>query len=80
MGDACSGDSGGPLLIREEGEITEFTLIATLLGGGIDCSVGQTEGEEEHGDWNKVTPHLQWIKNIIAASVNVKSEGKQALL
>ena len=77
-GDPCKGDSGGPLLIKNT-EDFQWTLIATLLGGGLTCEQDQTvlydeimEEEDENvdvvSDWNKVMPHMAWIKSLIDLS------------
>eukprot|EP00092_Neocalanus_flemingeri_P055151 GFUD01065077.1.p1 GENE.GFUD01065077.1~~GFUD01065077.1.p1 ORF type:complete len:342 (+),score=69.68 GFUD01065077.1:41-1027(+) len=71
-GDTCQGDSGGPLLIRNKEDL-QWTLIGTLLGGGVDCDdlksfLGPDLTQDTSSDWNKLTPHLTWIKKIIKAT------------
>ena len=41
-----------------------YTLIGTVNGGGYDCrtdEVTEIEGED-NGMWNKVSAHVDWIK------------------
>ena len=57
--DPCPGDSGGPLLLRDEKG--EWVLIGTLLGGGNSCR----EGGDSTSEWNKISVHIQWINSII---------------
>ena len=57
--DTCSGDSGGPLL-KWSDSLDAFALHATLLGGGYDCLLNNTDGD---GVWNSVFPHTKWISN-----------------
>ena len=57
--DTCSGDSGGPLL-KWSDTLDAFALHATLLGGGYDCLLNNTDGD---GVWNSVFPHTKWISN-----------------
>ena len=61
--DACSGDSGGPLIHRDEAT-GRWTIIGTVKGGGYSCV--KDEGEDDNGQWAKVTAHLSWIKEILA--------------
>merc|ERR1711962_490216 len=57
--DPCGGDSGGPLLVWEQGE---WRLKAVLYGGGYVCTRGTTEGP---GQWASVTEHYPWIQSLI---------------
>ena len=59
--DACSGDSGGPLL-KWSDTLDAFVLHATLNGGGYDCVLNSTNGD---GVWNSVFPHTKWISNLL---------------
>ena len=59
--DACSGDSGGPLL-KWSDALDTFVLHATLNGGGYDCILNTTDGD---GVWNSVFPHIKWIDNFV---------------
>ena len=58
--DPCSGDSGGPLLKKKEGE---GFLYATLYGGGYNCHAGNTPGD---GKWNSLAPHKEWIQDTLS--------------
>merc|ERR1712226_791866 len=53
--DPCSGDSGGPLLVKKRGEMM---LVATVFGDGFDCVTGTFQGD---GKWNTVRPYIGWI-------------------
>ena len=59
--DPCSGDSGGPLLLR--GDDLEWTLVGTLIGGGYDC-VTQNDTDLT-SNWNKVWHWLLGGNNLI---------------
>ena len=61
-GDPCSGDSGGPLLLRDSNQ--EWTLVGTLIGGGFDCSQ-PFDRKDNTSDWSKVSVHVRWIQSII---------------
>jgi len=39
----CAGDSGGPLLVWDGGE---WSVVATLWGGGFDCYTGKINGDD----------------------------------
>ena len=60
--DPCAGDSGGPLM-HQDPTTKRWTIIGTVLGGGYDCRDGT--GAYSEGHWNKVTAHLDWIKDIL---------------
>ena len=60
-GDPCDGDSGGPLLLKDE---HEWTIVGTLIGGGFDCSQ-PFDRKDNTSDWNKVSIHMPWIRSII---------------
>ena len=61
--DPCEGDSGGPLLLRED---LEWTLVGTLIGGGFDCLDPPPFGSNDTtSDWSKVAIHVPWIKSLI---------------
>jgi len=60
--DPCGGDSGGPLM-HQDPTTKRWTIIGTVVGRGYNCKTGNTSGE---GKWNKVTAHLDWIKDILA--------------
>ena len=68
-GDTCSGDSGGPLLLRDS-KTYKWMLVATLLGGGHNCDTYEPLNPEQDktGDWNKVTPHLRWIERVVSST------------
>jgi len=59
--DPCAGDSGGPL-IHQDPTSMRWTIIGTLLGNGYNCEKENTKG---NGKWNKVTAHLDWIKEVL---------------
>jgi len=62
VADACSGDSGGPLIWQSKAP--RFVLIGTVQGTGFNCKTGeynQFEGSD-NGVWNKVSAHSDWIK------------------
>jgi len=63
--DVCSGDSGGPLMFGDTSSGTEkFVLIGTVNGAGYDCRKDvrhEIEGSD-NGVWNKVSYHVDWIK------------------
>ena len=61
-GDPCDGDSGGPLLLREED--LKWTLIGTLIGGGFDCQEPHDRSDNT-SDWNSVAPLVSWINSLI---------------
>merc|ERR1719187_2917408 len=61
--DPCAGDSGGPLM-HQDPTTNRWTIIGTVYGGGYDCRTGN--GANSKGYWNKVTAHLDWIKDILA--------------
>ena len=61
--DPCAGDSGGPLLYKDNGR---WVVIGTVNGGGYDCRTGILSKQfDGMGVWNKVTSHLDWIKTQI---------------
>jgi len=62
--DPCNGDSGGPLM-HQDPTTKRWTIIGTVRGGGYDCRSG-TWNHNRKGGWNKVTAHLDWIKDILA--------------
>merc|ERR1712002_214697 len=43
----CTGDSGGPLLVKNG---KEWSVVATLLGRGYDCRDGTFNGDDK---WSK---------------------------
>ena len=57
--DPCGGDSGGPLLVWEQGQ---WRLKAILVGGGYVCTSNNTEGP---GVWASVHQHYPWIQSLI---------------
>ena len=59
--DPCEGDSGGPLLLEEEDG--EWTLVATLLGGGYSCD--DPSSPDKTSDWSRISPYTQWIRSVI---------------
>ena len=59
--DACPGDSGGPLLLRDEKN--EWVLLGTLLGGGFSCVDG--DGRDSTSEWSKTSVHILWINSVI---------------
>jgi len=65
-GDACSGDSGGPLMYQN---ITtgKYILIGTVQGGGFNCQTGNVNlfEESDNGIWNKVSYHVDWIHRML---------------
>jgi len=61
--EVCRGDSGGPLLYQNRYNKV-WTIIGTVYGGHYDCATGSGLGGRSI--WNKVTAHLDWIKNILA--------------
>jgi len=65
--DVCSGDSGGPLMIRDR-STKKYILIGTVMGGGYDCgsdNMTSFEGSVD-GVWNKVSAHTDWIKELVS--------------
>ena len=60
--DACSGDSGGPLLFRRR-QWEAARLAGTVVGGGYDCTTGETNGKV--GLWSSVTDFYHWIRKEI---------------
>ena len=63
--DPCAGDSGGPLLLKDENN--EWVLLGTLLGGGYSC--GDRDAQDSTSEWNKISVHAQWINSIIRGDV-----------
>jgi len=70
--DPCAGDSGGPLM-HQDPTTKRWTIIGTVYGGGYDCRTGN--GAYRKGYWNKVTAHLDWIKDILANDQGVRCQG-----
>ena len=63
--DPCPGDSGGPLLLKDEKG--EWVLLGTLLGGGYSCEKGGIQ--DSTSEWNKISVHIEWINSIIRGDV-----------
>ena len=63
--DPCPGDSGGPLLLKDEKG--QWVLIGTLLGGGFSCV--DRDHQDLTSEWNKVSVHVQWINSIMKGDV-----------
>ena len=59
--DPCPGDSGGPLLLKDEKG--EWVLLGTLLGGGYSCDYSDIQ--DSTSEWNKISVHIEWINSII---------------
>jgi len=60
--DVCNGDSGSPLM-HQDPTTKRWTIIGTLQGGPY-CF--EPLPVYRQGNWNKVTAHLDWIKDILA--------------
>ena len=63
--DPCHGDSGGPLLLREDDN--KWTLIATLLGGGFNCA--DPSSSDKTSDWNSIFVLLPWIRATMGGNI-----------
>ena len=59
--EVCGGDSGGPL-VHQDLKSGRWTIVGTVYGGKYDCFDGT--GSSGPSVWNKVTAHLDWIKEI----------------
>lgn len=54
--DSCKGDSGGPLMARED-ELSPWTLVGVVSGGTARCGIGAP------GIFTRVTQYDQWIRD-----------------
>ena len=54
--DSCKGDSGGPLMARED-DISPWQLIGVVSGGTKRCGIGAP------GIFTRVTHYDQWIRD-----------------
>ena len=61
--EVCSGDSGGPL-VHLDPKTQRWTIVGTVHGGKYNCETG-SGAESNLSIWNKVTAHLDWIKDVI---------------
>jgi len=52
--DSCSGDSGGPLLSRED-SVSPFMVVGVVSGGSARCGIGAP------GIFTRVSNYRQWI-------------------
>jgi hypothetical protein len=60
--DPCTGDSGGPLMYRDEAS-KKWIIIGTVNGGGFDCRTGEVNTFEgtDNGLWNKVRKRAMFM-------------------
>ena len=54
--DSCKGDSGGPLMARED-DISPWQLVGVVSGGTKRCGIGAP------GIFTRVTHYDQWIRD-----------------
>merc|ERR1712151_7338 len=64
--DPCSGDSGGPLLLR--GDDYKWILIGTLEGDGFDCNK-PFDRSDNTSTWSRVDVLLPWIQSILRGNM-----------
>ena len=58
--DSCSGDSGGPLIVRAgSGRWSRSFLVGVVSGGPESCAQGRA------GYYARVSSYVQWIKKYI---------------
>jgi len=65
--DPCSGDSGGPLMWKNNDE--KMTVIGTVFGGGFNCDTNSFTSDQI---WSNVTSHLNWIMRTIRSDEGTK--------
>ena len=61
--DACSGDSGGPLICQNG----ENAVITGIVSWGIECAL-----ENYPGVYTRVPYFLQWIKKNMVSCITIK--------
>ena len=61
--DACSGDSGGPLICQNG----KFAVITGIISWGIECAL-----ENYPGVYTRVPYFLQWIKKNMVSCITIK--------
>ena len=54
--DSCKGDSGGPLMARED-DISPWQIVGVVSGGTKTCGIGAP------GIFTRVTHYDQWIRD-----------------
>ena len=62
--DACSGDSGGPLICQNG----KYAVITGIISWGIECAL-----ENYPGVYTRVPYFLQWIKKNMVSCIIIKS-------
>ena len=61
-GDTCSGDSGGPLVVKRDGE-KKYVQIG-VTSAGATCG-----GQQVPGIYTSVAGHVQWIASIVSGDI-----------
>ena len=64
--DACSGDSGSPLMYKDEKK-GGYVIIGTAFGQGYDCKKDKVLllEKSDNGLWNRVSQWIYWIKSLM---------------